>query len=107
MIAREMVVRFGMSSKVGPLNYSTEEGPGPLALQKPFSDATAALIDEEIKRIVQECLMEAERLLAENRSRLDALAQALLAEDSLDEAEILRVTGLKPQVVTAAMTAAR
>ena len=51
--------------------------------------------------------MEAERLLAENRSRLDALAQALLAEDSLDEAEILRVTGLKPQVVTAAMTAAR
>jgi cell division protease FtsH len=71
----------------------------------PFSEATAALIDEEVKRIVQECLVEAERLLADNRPRLDALAQALLKEDSLDEAQILAVTGLpgkEPQI--AAMT---
>jgi cell division protease FtsH len=106
MVAREMVVRFGMSPKVGPLNYTTEDGPGPLAIQKPFSEATAALIDEEVKRIVQECLTEAERLLADNRPRLDALARALLEEDSLDEAQILKVTGLpgkEPQM--AAMTA--
>jgi cell division protease FtsH len=89
----------------------TDEGTGPLAIQKPFSEETAALIDDEMKRIVQECLAEAERLLSENRSRLDALAQALLKEDSLDEAAILRVTGLPPKeqhhVVAAAMRAAR
>lgn len=58
---------------------------------------TAALIDAEVKRIVEECLEESQRLLAENRDKLDALARALLAEESLDEPEILRVTGLPPR----------
>jgi cell division protease FtsH len=98
MIAREMVTRWGMSPRVGPLNLSTEEGAGPLGFgQKPFSEATSALIDGEIKRIVEECLVQAQRLLAENRVRLDALAAALLEEESLDEAEVLRVTGLPPR----------
>ena len=98
LIAREMVVRWGMSPKVGPLNFGTEDGAGPLGLaQKPFSETTGALIDSEIKRIVGECLEEAQRLLAGNRPRLDALAKALLAEESLEEAEILRVTGLPPK----------
>jgi len=99
MIAREMVTRWGMSDRVGPLNLGTgEDGAGPLGLaQKPFSDATAALIDSEIKRIVEECLDEAQRLLAENRGRLDALASALLKDESLDEADVLRVTGLPAQ----------
>jgi cell division protease FtsH len=107
-IAREMVVRFGMSPRVGPLNYASEDGQGPPAFQKPFSEATAALIDQEIKRIVEECLDRAQRQLAENRPRLEALAQALLREESLDEQEILHVTGLPGKsatVTTAAMSA--
>ena len=110
LIAREMVVRWGMSPKVGPLNFGTEDGAGPLGLaQKPFSETTGALIDSEIKRIVGECLTEAQRLLSENRPRLDALAKALLAEESLDEAEILRVTGLpvKPAVGQPTVAASR
>ena len=98
LIAREMVVRWGMSPKVGPLNFGTEDGAGPLGLaQKPFSETTGTLIDSEIKRIVGECLEEAQRLLGDNRPRLDALAKALLAEESLEEAEILRVTGIPPK----------
>jgi cell division protease FtsH len=97
MIAREMVTRWGMSPRVGPLNLGTEDGSNPFAAQqKPYSETTAALIDAEIKRIVEECFTEARRLLGENRGRLDALANALLAEESLDEAAILRVTGLTP-----------
>jgi cell division protease FtsH len=96
-IAREMVVRWGMSPSVGPLSFSTEDGAASPLAQRPFSEATASLVDREIKRIVEECLAEAGRLLAENRGRLDALAQALLREDTLDEAEILRVTGLPPK----------
>ena len=98
MIAREMVVRWGMSPKVGPLNFGSEDGAAPLGLaQKPFSETTGATIDEEIRRIVEECLTEAQRLLASNRPKLEALARALLAEESLEEAEILRVTGLPPK----------
>ena len=98
MIAREMVVRWGMSPKVGPLNFGDGDGAGPFGLQqRQFSETTGALIDAEIKRIVEECLTEAQRLLAGNRPKLDALARALLSEESLEEAEILRVTGLPPK----------
>ena len=106
-IAREMVVRWGMSPRVGPLNFGSEDGAGPLGLsQKPFSEATAALIDEEIKRIVDECIAEARRLLADHRQQLDALARALLREESLDESEILEVTGLPPAPAPRTPTAA-
>jgi cell division protease FtsH len=99
MIAREMVTRWGMSPRVGPLNLGAEDGNGnPFTVaQRPYSDTTAALIDAEVKRIVEECFTEARRLLEENRGRLDALAQALLKEESLDEAGIHRVTGLAPR----------
>ncbi len=91
-IAHEMVVRWGMSPKVGPLNYS--DGDGGLVQQRPYGEATAQLIDDEIRRIADECLADAEKLLTEHRPQLDALARALLRDDSLDEAEIIEVTGL-------------
>jgi cell division protease FtsH len=99
-IAQQMVVRWGMSPRIGPLNYAEqEEQTGPMAA-RPYSSATGRIIDEEVRRIVEECHEEAERLLQLNRDKLDALTKALLAEDSLDEAEILRVTGLEPQPAT-------
>ncbi len=94
-IAQQMVVRWGMSPKVGPLNYSQDDG-GAFG-QKPYGEATAQLIDDEMRRIADECLDEAERLLKEHRPQLDALARSLLLHDSLDEAQILEVTGIRPQ----------
>jgi cell division protease FtsH len=90
-IAREMVVRWGMSPKVGPLNLSDGDG---MQFQRPYSEATAQLIDEEVRRIAEECQDSAESLLASHRGQLDALAKALLKNDSLDEPEILQVTGI-------------
>jgi cell division protease FtsH len=52
-------------------------------------------VDDEVKRIAEECFTEAVRLLEANRARLDALASALLRHDSLDETEILAVTGIQ------------
>src|SRR6185295_12477427 len=98
-IARQMVLRWGMSAKLGPLSFGASQGEGlPAAFQQqPYSEATAELIDEEVRRIVDDCYREAERLLAEQRPRLVALAEALLEAESLDEAQILRVTGLAPR----------
>jgi len=93
-IAHEMVVRWGMSPKVGPLNFS--DGDGSVLQQRPYGEATANLIDDEIRRIAEECQVEAERLLNEHRPQLDALAGALLKNDSLDEGEIIEVTGIRP-----------
>src|SRR6266513_2660736 len=63
-IAHEMVVRWGMSPKVGPLNYNLD-GDGSMFQQRPYSEATAQLIDDEVRRIAEECLVDAARLLAE------------------------------------------
>jgi cell division protease FtsH len=101
MIAREMVVRWGMSAKIGPLAFAEDGQSNGLSMVRPYSEATAREVDLEIKRIADECFAEAVRLLTENRNRLDALARALLAEDSLGEDQILSVTGLH-RVPTAA-----
>ncbi|MHB8588307.1 MAG: ATP-dependent zinc metalloprotease FtsH [Candidatus Dormibacteraceae bacterium] len=94
MIAREMVVRWGMSAKIGPLAFAEDGQSSGLSMVRPYSEATAREVDIEIKRIADECLAAAVTLLTENRSRLEALARALLAEDSLGEDQILSVTGL-------------
>jgi cell division protease FtsH len=98
-IAHQMVVRWGMSPKIGPIGFNEEAQSG-LGLQRPYSEATARDIDNEVKRIAEECFEQATSLLKANRARLDTLAQALLKEDSLDEQQILEVTGLQPLAST-------
>ncbi|MGI8609511.1 MAG: ATP-dependent zinc metalloprotease FtsH [Candidatus Dormibacteria bacterium] len=94
-LARQMVVRWGMSPRIGPLNLADDgDGNGAWGAPRLYSEATANLIDEEIKRIADECFERATKLLAANRDKLDALARELLERDSLNEEEILRVTGL-------------
>jgi cell division protease FtsH len=95
-IARHMVLRWGMSPKLGPISFVApqDEGLPPAFQHQPYSQATAELIDAEVRRIVEECHRNADRLLAEHRDKLDALAQALLKAESLDEREIRDVTGL-------------
>ena len=95
-IARHMVLSWGMSEKLGPLSFQPPQNDGlpPSFQRQPYSDATAELIDAEVRRIVDECHREADRLLAEHREKLVALATALLKEESLDEEQIREVTGL-------------
>jgi cell division protease FtsH len=95
VIAHEMVVRWGMSPKIGPLAFREEGSGDGLGLSRPYSEATAREVDTEVKRIADECFAEAMRLLTEHRAQLEALTQALLKEDSLGEEQILSVTGLQ------------
>ena len=94
-IARSMVIRWGMSPKLGPLNL-TQPGDGTLS-RETLSEETAKVLDEEVRRIVDECHQESVRLLKENRGRLDSLAEALLKKDTLNEDEILAAAGMKPK----------
>ncbi|HEV2014201.1 MAG TPA: ATP-dependent zinc metalloprotease FtsH [Candidatus Dormibacteraeota bacterium] len=90
-VARSMVARFGMSPKLGPINLTQ---PGDGAATQHFSEETARLLDEEVRRIVEECHRESVRLLTENRDRLDRLAEAVLKKDTLDQDEIYAATGI-------------
>jgi cell division protease FtsH len=100
-LARTMVTRWGMSDAVGlvqlaPRSQSYLGEGGGYAGQRPFSEATAQLVDRETQRIIGECHEQAKDLLVRHRKTLDALAAALLEHETLDEEEILRVTGLRP-----------
>jgi len=101
-IARMMVTRWGMSDQLGmvqlaPAGNSIPGRVSAYAGEKPISDATARLIDAEVQRIISECHEEAERLLVQHRRQLDSLVTALLAKETLDEQQILDITGLAPQ----------
>ena len=95
-IARRMVLRWGMSEKLGPISFVAPQDDGlPPAFQhQPYSEATSELIDAEVRRIVENSHLEADRLLAGHREKLDALARALLKAESLNAPEIREVTAL-------------
>jgi cell division protease FtsH len=100
-LARRMVTRWGMSERLGLVQLAPREnpylsGPGGYGGAKPFSEETAQAIDTEVRRIIGESHDEAKRLLSMHRKQLDALAEALLARETLNEQEILEVTGLPP-----------
>jgi cell division protease FtsH len=98
-IARRMVTRWGMSERVGLVQFAPRENPylggsGGYTGDKPFSEATAQAIDAEVFKIIEESHEEAKRLLIQHRKQLDALAEALVTRETLNEQEILAVTGL-------------
>lgn len=98
-IARQMVTRWGMSPKVGLISVSRSDG-GFLGgdmmpeMGREVSDELAALVDVEVRRILSECFARAQDTLAREKPRLIALAETLLRRESLDEREMLDVTGL-------------
>ncbi|MPZ43397.1 MAG: ATP-dependent zinc metalloprotease FtsH [Betaproteobacteria bacterium] len=97
-LARRMVTRWGMSD-LGLIQLAPRDNPylGGQAFTgtKPFSEHTAQAIDAEVARIIDQSHAEAKRLLNAHRDALDALAQALLERESLDEREVLQATGLE------------
>jgi cell division protease FtsH len=90
-IARAMVGRWGMSERVGRLSVLPAEGDPRMA---GVSEALLDAVDEEVRRITDECYAEARRLLREHRSKLDTIVEELLKHESLDEAEIYAAAGL-------------
>jgi cell division protease FtsH len=93
-IARGMVARWGMSKEIGPMAIA--EGPQDgflLPGAPPASPATQQRVDEEARRIIDEAEDDVSSLLERERHRLDALAQALLERETLDQADAYRLAG--------------
>jgi cell division protease FtsH len=95
-IARQMVGRWGMSSAIGPVAVIPRDGAGapfvPGATEA--SADTQRVVDEEVRRIVDESHDEVVELLKQNRSKLDSLASALLEHETLDEEEAYAAAGV-------------
>ncbi|MBP0936565.1 ATP-dependent zinc metalloprotease FtsH [Streptomyces sp. KCTC 0041BP] len=91
-LVRGMVGRWGMSERVGRLTAIPADAQSPYGLLA--APATLDVVDHEMRRIVDECHAEALRLLREHRPKLDALARALLASETLDEPAAYAAAGI-------------
>ncbi|MEU1709496.1 ATP-dependent zinc metalloprotease FtsH [Streptomyces sp. NPDC005706] len=91
-IARGMVARWGMSERVGRLSALPSDAQQAYGLSA--APQTLDVIDSEMRRIVDECYEEACQKLRDHRGRLDALAHALLENETLEEADAYRIAGI-------------
>jgi cell division protease FtsH len=95
-LVRNMVGLWGMSETIGPVAVVPEESQTPyLPGVTETSQATAQLVDEEVRRIVEDAREEVTRLLADHRHQLDGLAEALLAHETLDAEEAYAAAGIE------------
>ncbi len=94
-IARQMVGRWGMSRVIGPIAVLPSEAQNPLLPgASQASETTQRLVDEEVRRIVEEAHNAVSKLLAEHREKLDSLTDALLAAETLDEDDAYAAAGV-------------
>jgi cell division protease FtsH len=94
-VARGMVGRWGMSDAIGPIAVTDGRQNGPfLPGSMPASEPTQELVDKEVRRIVEEAERNVVNLLEEHRDQLDALANALLDHETLDQPEAYEVAGV-------------
>ena len=92
-MAYSMVSVFGMSEKVGQVSFYGMQNE---SFQKPFSDGTATMIDEEVRKLVNSQYVRAQEVLIEKRDALEKLAQALLEKEVLLKSDVERMIGPRP-----------
>lgn len=91
-VARQMVTRFGMSDRLGPVALGRQQGNmflgRDITAERDFSEETAAAIDAEVRQLVDEAYTRAKRVLTENRHVLDKLADMLVEKETVDAEEL-------------------
>ena len=89
--ARDMVTKYGFSSKLGPINYETKSDEvfigRELGHTRDYSENVASQIDEEVHRIVEDCYKEAKKIIGQNRHILDKSAELLLQKEKISREE--------------------
>jgi cell division protease FtsH len=92
--ARGMVVNYGLSDALGPLDYDSRDSDG--IGSRHVSNETSRLIDQEIKRITEECYARAEKILEENRDILESMKEALMEYETIDSNQVADLMNRQP-----------
>ena len=100
--ARRMVTRYGMSEKLGNLTFGKPHENiflgRDLGEEKNYSEQTAWIIDQEVRRIVDDCYTAAKNILTENKDKLELLANTLLEKEVMYEDEVKKLLGIKKEI---------
>lgn len=91
-MARNMVTEWGMSQKVGPVHFEND----PNRMVKPFAEATAQQIDQEVHRIVEDAYKRCKDLLTEKKEQVGLIAEELLKKEVLVRDDMVRILGKRP-----------
>jgi cell division protease FtsH len=93
--AYTMVAYYGLDEKLGPISYYDSTGELEQSFQKPYSEATAQLIDTEVRSLVDEAYRRTRHILEENREELEAIAQLLLEKEVVLASDLEQILGKK------------
>ena len=101
-LARNMVTKWGLSDRLGPLAYTDEEGEvflgRSVTQHKHVSDVTAHVIDEEVRRVIDQSYGRAKKILTDNMDKLHTMSEALIKYETIDEQQIRDImAGLVPK----------
>ncbi|QEN07752.1 ATP-dependent zinc metalloprotease FtsH [Oceanispirochaeta crateris] len=98
-MAKKMVCEWGMSSKIGPIALGNDDEPifigKEIAQHKDYSDATASLIDNEVRRILNDNLNRARSIIQKHKDKLERITQKLLVDETLDDNQIREILGVE------------
>lgn len=95
--AYTMISYYGLGEKLGQLSYYDSSGKNEQMIQKPYSEETARIIDEEVKQLVDEAYQRTKDLLKEHRDELVALANRLLEKEVVLKDELEEIFGTRPK----------
>ncbi|MDO7874551.1 ATP-dependent zinc metalloprotease FtsH [Hymenobacter sp. ASUV-10] len=94
--AQSMVAIYGMNPKLGNISYYDSKGQNEYGFTKPYSEATAQIIDEEIRHIIEQAYIRTKELLTERRHELEVVAKELLEKEVLLQDDLERLVGKRP-----------
>jgi len=94
--AYAMVSIYGLNERIGNISFYDSSGQADYSFTKPYSEKTAEIIDEEVKKLVEESYTEAKRILQVNREKLDILANRLLEREILYREDLVEIFGERP-----------
>lgn len=94
--AFNMVVFFGLNDKIGNLSYYDSTGQSEYSFQKPYSEKTAELIDEEVSKLVEKAYKRAVQIISENKEEVEQLAMKLLEKEVIFREDVERIFGERP-----------
>ena len=96
-VAKQMITRFGMSDRLGPVALGRQQGNmflgRDIMSERDFSEETAAAIDEEVRKLVDTAYIRAKEVLVNNRKVLDEIAQMLIEKETVDAEELQQILG--------------
>ncbi|MEO1653866.1 MAG: peptidase M41, partial [Bacteroidota bacterium] len=95
-MAYGIVTIYGMNDKIGNVSFYDSKQSSDYAFTKPYSDATAQLIDEEVKKIIDDCYQRTKALLKEKSNELEVVAKELLDKEIIFQTDLERLIGKRP-----------